>query len=162
MSELWDVLVAHFSLIIFPQSLLNVCTAHVRLFGAFPDLFELWWFFNFFSPLFLFFFFSTGGNGHEHEINWFSLKENRKTLCVLCGQFFLLQKVLPSFFLFFSIMFVHASIVCIFLCRPETLLPTHTPIKLLIKGKNKIPKKKRNKKRWGEIVSTRLKVCSFC
>ena len=34
-----------------------------------------------------------GGNGHEHEINWFSLKDNQKTLCVLCGQFFLLQKI---------------------------------------------------------------------
>ena len=34
-----------------------------------------------------------GGNGHEHEINWFGLKENRKTLCVLCGQFFVLARI---------------------------------------------------------------------
>jgi cytochrome c oxidase subunit 5b len=32
-----------------------------------------------------------GGNGNDHDVNWFGLKKNQKTMCVLCGQFFMLE-----------------------------------------------------------------------
>ena len=37
-----------------------------------------------------------GGNGMDHDVNWFNLKKGQKTMCVLCGQFFQLTDELPE------------------------------------------------------------------
>lgn len=33
-----------------------------------------------------------GGDGIQHDVNWFGVKKGQKTMCVLCGQFFMLTE----------------------------------------------------------------------
>lgn len=37
-----------------------------------------------------------GGRGLNHEVNWFELRSTRKTMCVMCGQFFVLVREMPE------------------------------------------------------------------